>query len=822
MTAYSKGKEEDLRSSPTRVSDMPDYSVLAGKDFGSIGISGNRDDGLDDLIQRIVRRNCHAVLQIATPHMSDIHTVIGKLSRDIAANLEARMSKVARGRRRANDSRGKGRPKDSLNVLATDILKWTENHPLPMDDDSRYSDDSQHSDDSDATRLEADYISPLFEAFLLFVAHHVQEHLTKRNATRLLRSENCRLIFPIANKDVEAEDTDTDTSSTDYIDSTAYVDPADFANAECGMFPIGSIVERQVAPAPHLVVADAEMVRHKDDYSEAELRLATKTKAMFFNQHNRRFAWGLAVCSRNIYAYVFGADDIWASTEMNMSSAKGRQAFISLLVDWSLCSVDRLGFDPTIRYEIDHTSGDPYLAIDVVEMVESTGKMKSHTYYSQQCVGAVDRLTGRHARYFTASARRDSMVKPTFLIKDVWATSGSGSAGDTRESTFLNVLHAKFDESSEFSGRFSRLVRTVPVHISHGNTFVADSTITAFAGLPDVSHVRQHRRTVVKWAGQMVSAADNPSQVVVAVADAMAALNAAYVKGKILHGNISDRAILIQETADGIKGVLADFDYASYAGDSAIETPELMISQSIRSLEDAEAIRTPLDDGESLLYLVCWLGTFGINRVERMAYAADYTARCREGRRPRLPILWWSQGDANDVADRKRSNLSTPRDFEEDILSHMRCGPLRRLAADIYRALFLHPGCSGTKPGSYLEPKSHHVAPTPGGERDPLALRNSFVDAMIWNLLQVSKQLHTGYLNKVKLGEHSDTQPTQATQLPEGELDGMMYMWGPQAKVEFQPLDMACFIVAATGQECSETFVKTIGRAYGSDIAAGS
>ncbi|KAJ2812771.1 hypothetical protein H4S07_001170 [Coemansia furcata] len=677
-----------------------------------------------------------------------------------------------------------------------------------MDDDSRYIDDSQHSDDSEDTRLEADYVSPCYEAFLLFVAHHINKHFTKPNKTGCPNLVDHRLILPIVNKDAETENSDTDTSSMDYIDDVDYDDPANFANVDCGMFPIGSIVERQGAPAPHLVVADAEIVRCKDDYSEAELRLARKTKALFFNQHNRRFAWGLAISSRTIYAYVFGADDIWASTEINISSAKGRQAFISLLVSWSLCSVDRLGFDPTIRYEIDRVSGGPYLEIDLLEMDEKMDQVERRTYYSQQCVGAADHLTGRHARYFTASTRRDSMDKPTFLIKDVWTTSGSNSAGDTRESSFLDVLHAEFGKSSEFGGRFSRLVRTGPVHICHGDTFVADSTATAFAGLPNVSQVRQHRRTMALWAGKMISAADNPSQVVVAVADAMAALNAAYVKGKILHGNISDRAILIQQTADGVKGVLADFDYASYAGDSTVETLELMIFQSIRSLEDAEAIRTPLDDGESLLYLVCWLGTFGINRVERMAYAADYTARCHEGRKPRLPILWWSQGDANDIADRKRSNLSTPRDFEEDILSHMRCGPLRRLAADIYRVLFLHPGCSGTKPSSYLEPTAHHVAPTPGGERDPLALRNSFVDAMMWNLLQASVRLRAtalavldageadksfnaatpprlsdaqmesvareaiaylarhGYLDKVKLGEHSDIQPTSQDHRP--------------------------------------------------------
>ncbi|KAJ2797713.1 hypothetical protein H4S07_005877, partial [Coemansia furcata] len=196
------------------------------------------------------------------------------------------------------------------------------------------------------------------------------------------------------------------------------------------------------------------------------------------------------------------------------------------------------------------------------------------------------------------------MGRPTFLIKDVWTASGSDSVGDDQESTFLNVLHSKFDNFSEFGGRFSQVVSTGPVHISHGDTFVTDSITTAFAGLPNVSQVCQHRRTVVQWAGKMISAADNPSQVVVAVADAMAALNAAYVKCNVLHGNISDRAILIQQTTDGVKGVLAEFDYASYAGDSAVETPELMIFQSIRSLENPRAIRMPLDDLESLLYLI--------------------------------------------------------------------------------------------------------------------------------------------------------------------------------------------------------------------------
>ncbi|KAJ2437775.1 hypothetical protein GGI03_009170 [Coemansia sp. RSA 2337] len=98
----------------------------------------------------------------------------------------------------------------------------------------------------------------------------------------------------------------------------------------------------------------------------------------------------------------------------------------------------------------------------------------------------------------------------------------------------------------------------------------------------------------------------------------MTALNAAYDKCKILHGNVNDRAILVQQTVDGIKGVLAEFDYANYAGAgaNAVESPELMPFQSIRSLDNPRAVRTPLDDGESLLNLVCWLGSFGVNKAQ--------------------------------------------------------------------------------------------------------------------------------------------------------------------------------------------------------------
>ncbi|KAJ2752641.1 hypothetical protein GGI19_003690 [Coemansia pectinata] len=757
MTVLPTEEETGLSSSQTMVDGGSGCPVLAGEDLSFSDISGNRDDDLDDLMQRILRRNCASVCKLASSRASDLRTVVGKIVSEVAADLEARMLMAAWDKGRANDPPSKGRANDPLSAWAAEILEWTGSQSLLSTTGSRYSNDS-------ASRpLAADYVTPFFESFMLFVAHHVKAHFSEQAATGLLKPEDCRLILPVVNKDMEAERTDSYSSD--------YVNPADFVSVECGMFPLSCSVERQATPAPHLIVADVEIVGHPDDFNKAELRLATKTKALFFNQHNRRFAWGLTAFSCTIHAYVFGTDGIWASTAMDVSSAKGRRAFISLLVDWSLCSVDRLGFDPSIRYVVDGSVGGPYLEIDVHEMDESTGKVELHMYYSQQCVGAADRLTGRRARYFAASTSRKSMNTPAFLIKDMWTASGSGSAGDTRESSFLNVLHAEFDKSSEFSGSFSRLVSAGPVYISRGNTLVADSTAMAFSRLPSTtqgatkgsgdikgssssnaqrssnSYVRQHRRTVTKWPGYMISAADNPSQVIIAVADAMAALSAAYAKCKLLHGNISDQAILLQKMVGGIKGVLADFDYASYAGDDADAVPELMLFQSIRSLEDPKSIRTLLDDCESLLYLVCWLGTFGINQAQRAAYAARHAA----GLEPYLPIMAWNQGAATDIANAKRTHMDTSRSFTRDILNRMHDndGPLRHLAEDIHRALFLHPDCYGadTIPNPISDqalrevnmPEALCEALQTGCTRDPLVLRNDNdnVVAILVNLFDV-------------------------------------------------------------------------------------
>ncbi|KAJ1669828.1 hypothetical protein GGF38_001956, partial [Coemansia sp. RSA 25] len=488
-----------------------------------------------------------------------------------------------------------------------------------------------------------------------------------------LKPEDCRLILPMANENSDDENPDDEDSDDEDFKIKARVvenmydvdERKDLACTACAMFPLSSSVESQAAPEPHLVVANAEIASSQDEFEAAVHRLANDAKALYFTQHNRRFAWGLTICCRTIRAYVYGPDAIWVSGDIDITGAAGRQTLISLLVDWSLSSVDCLGFDPSIRYALDNEAVGPYLEIDVHEKNKRTGKLASRTYYSKRCIVAAASLTGRHSRYFAASTSLETMDNPTVLVKDAWVPLSSDHSGKTPdEGSTLDVLHAAFDDNSEFKDKFPQLVSSGPVYLRRRGRLVHDKTATTFAGLPSGSPQapaasgsdaqgsidRQHKRTVMRWAGDMISAATDPNHVVIAIADAMTALNAAYDKCKILHGNITDRAILIRETAGGVSGVLTELDYATSAdpraGTADCELPELVMFRPILSLVRPDLPRTILDAFESLLYLICYLGTCGVTQAERAAFDKAMLLE--------LPIELWSAGTTNSMGRAKR------------------------------------------------------------------------------------------------------------------------------------------------------------------------
>ncbi|KAJ2743431.1 hypothetical protein GGI20_003750 [Coemansia sp. BCRC 34301] len=200
---------------------------------------------------------------------------------------------------------GKSNSDNQLDARAMEILDWTGFSALLVRTASWFSLNLAPK------AWSAVSICPRFEAFVLFVAHHVNAYISKHAAAGHLKPEDCRLILPIAK-----EDEDTDAEYARYAN-----DSNDLARAMCSMFPFGTSVARQAAPAPHLVVTNAAIASGPNEFAQAVRNMAKNVRALYYTQHNRRFAWGLAVSCRTVCAYVFGTDAIWPSSDTDVLHA---------------------------------------------------------------------------------------------------------------------------------------------------------------------------------------------------------------------------------------------------------------------------------------------------------------------------------------------------------------------------------------------------------------------------------------------------------------------------------------------------------------------
>ncbi|KAJ1961250.1 hypothetical protein H4R35_007468 [Dimargaris xerosporica] len=195
---------------------------------------------------------------------------------------------------------------------------------------------------------------------------------------------------------------------------------------------------------------------------------------------------------------------------------------------------------------------------------------------------------------------------------------------------------------------------------------------------------RVHRRMVMTPIAERLDTLKNFNELIVVLADTMACHGKLHSDCNILHRDISTNNIMVVRHDGRLRGMLIDFDNAIH--DEAQSTPGrpertgTLPFMSIGNLENNDTKRTALDDWESLLYVICWLGTYGLDEKARAGSMKRGT--------PKLEIQRWLEGTMVDVADAKRLVMDTvtsfsqiskhflPRDADEDIID------LRQLTAN--------------------------------------------------------------------------------------------------------------------------------------------
>ncbi|KAJ2365266.1 hypothetical protein IW150_006258, partial [Coemansia sp. RSA 2607] len=505
---------------------------------------------------------------------------------------------------------------------------------------------------------------------------------------------------------------------------------------------------------------------------------------MYMTQSDRRFLWGMTVCADAVYTAVMLNDSVLVSPVVKISEEAGRRELVSLLVNWSTCSVDKLGYDPTMR-RVTHEKANrasgvgmgDFNSIDIDAIRyeidcydDKTGK--TQTYITRRTIMSADDIFGRHTRCFVAVPARGygeaaaEKELQEVVIKDAWPPSENPVFNDPRsEIEFLRIIRDTYEKSPPKDFIYPKLIVGGHVRLDSNNRLDSVDTTDAIFKLlgveradlpPDVDksptwqnqQFRAHRRIVMSPVGHSIKTVENEEELIIVLAEAMRFHSSLVKDCNILHRDISTNNILVvRDNGDGSgtpRGLLIDFDFAIKVDNkerkARAERSGTLPYMSIANLLNLDCERTALDDWESLLYIVCWLATIGINSKDRDAI--DLTTH--------RPIFQWNNGLSKDIAVTKRLQMDSFNSFRDVIVKHFeeKYILLPELAAGLYDAIFAYSKCSGA---NISQPRqishrfrqrivgsgySQKLPEEPVEMNDPLVTRNEYVDEIVGNLQQ--------------------------------------------------------------------------------------
>ncbi|KAJ2654164.1 hypothetical protein IW148_006426, partial [Coemansia sp. RSA 1199] len=296
-------------------------------------------------------------------------------------------------------------------------------------------------------------------------------------------------------------------------------------------------------------------------------QLIEYSKNVYWNQHNRRFIWGLVSGGENVKACVLGPNFLLASRFMDVTTAEGRLELIGFLVNWSFCELPKLGYDPTIRFNHKHLC----FTIDMAHSKEP-GSTQT-TYYLRKIVVVAERVFGRHTRCFVVGKQPPSLdgdcdKSADILIKDAWPEVSDSTEDDMRdESKLLERVSKGLEGHSEFEGLYPKYINggRMQIQNAHGEG-VEDTTRTVlgetvWAQLGELP-LRAHMRIAMSGVGEPLKFIKSIPELIVVIYDVMRCHMGILKHCQILHRDISEANILVRRDSTGVHGMLIDFDHA--------------------------------------------------------------------------------------------------------------------------------------------------------------------------------------------------------------------------------------------------------------------
>ncbi|KAJ2308333.1 hypothetical protein IWW55_000495, partial [Coemansia sp. RSA 2706] len=353
------------------------------------------------------------------------------------------------------------------------------------------------------------------------------------------------------------------------------------------------------------------------------------------------------------------------------------------------------------------------------------------------------------------------------LIKDAWAyAAATGSKAARDELSNLRAIRDKLDADDALAGTYSHLEAGGIVQQKGKRRGTLNDTTELIlanfmASVRDNVKKRVHWRVATTPVGEDLQKVRSVDELIVVVGDVMAAHTAIVRRCDILHRDLSTNKIMFCRDDDGmVRGLLIDFNNAVLQANPHDEQrPDrtgIYPYMSIGNLEQSSVKRTALDDWESLIYILCWLGTIGINRDDQTNVKI----------RSDLTICHWRDGSATNIAKAKRRTLQHSDLFGNEILAcfahPLLYANLARLILELRSQLFYNERLSSLAQGCIdfdpmyssirnAELRTHYLdCNIDTTVVDPFARRAEFADAIVDDLLNVIQEHRNNALNRIK------------------------------------------------------------------------
>ncbi|KAJ2538024.1 hypothetical protein GGF49_006142, partial [Coemansia sp. RSA 1853] len=355
---------------------------------------------------------------------------------------------------------------------------------------------------------------------------------------------------------------------------------------------------------------------------------------------------------------------------MDITDPAGRAAYINFIVSLCYCTDYELGYDPTVVWNPDKE----YWVIKCPDLTAAKdGEMRVVKYYARAPIFEAERLFGQHTRGFAASLDPNLVDEPDTFIKDSWPHASADPQSTLRNELdilqdiekqlggksmdTLGVIRAKNGGTVCFSktgnlvndntsamldpvfGGFKIALSQTPAVPTIGNRALAEGNLTRNISL------RVHRRLALQPLGRPLHTLESPYELIIVLADVMVAHSTILKTSGYLHRDISPNNIMVVDDGERVRGLLIDFDRAIKTNKSRMALAErtgTLPFMSICNLQNSEIQRSELDDWESLLYVVCWLGVHGVSHDEQVAYKQEIDAARKVGEYYRPPLAKWN------------------------------------------------------------------------------------------------------------------------------------------------------------------------------------